>query len=152
MSTTLSATTPLAERAKELVPLLDAHAPYADANSQLAPEVVDAYLETGLLKMWVPVELGGYELGPRQSLEVLALTSYGDPSAGWEKLAPQTSRITVTGPSLTRATCISVRKRPAATSPPSSPRRSTTAATSGSACSGRAAAIQLGRRPALVSP
>ena len=87
MSTTLSATTPLAERAKELVPLLDSHASYADANSQLAPEVVDAYLETGLLKMWVPVELGGYELGPRQSLEVLALTSYGDPSAGWVQMA-----------------------------------------------------------------
>ena len=74
MSTTLSATTPLAERAKALVPLLDSHASYADENSQLAPEVVDALLETGLLKMWVPEELGGSELGPRQSLEVLALT------------------------------------------------------------------------------
>ena len=35
MTTTLSATTPLAERAKELVPLLDSNASYADANSQL---------------------------------------------------------------------------------------------------------------------
>ena len=37
--------------------------------------------------MWVPEELGGFELGPRESLEVLALTSYGDPSAGWVQMA-----------------------------------------------------------------
>jgi alkylation response protein AidB-like acyl-CoA dehydrogenase len=87
MRTTLSATTPLAERAKALVPLLDSHASYGDVHSQLATEVVDAYLEAGLLKMWVPEELGGYELGPRQSLEVLALTAYADPSAGWVQMA-----------------------------------------------------------------
>ena len=56
--------------------------------------------------------------------------------------------ITVTGPSLTSATCIvgaeaaggDRRRRGGAARP-------TTASTSGSACSGRAAAIQLGRRP-----
>ena len=64
MEATLSATTPLAERAKVLVPLLDTHAPYGDEHSLLAPEVVDAYNEAGLLKMWVPEELGGFELGP----------------------------------------------------------------------------------------
>ena len=87
MEATLSATTPLAERAKVLVPLLDTHAPYGDEHSLLAPEVVDAYNEAGLLKMWVPEELGGFELGPLDSLEVLALTAYGDPSAGWVQMA-----------------------------------------------------------------
>ena len=91
MGTTLSATSPLAERAKALVPLLDSHAAYGDVHNQLAPEVVDAYLESGLLRMWVPEELGGYELGPRQSLEVLALTSYADPSAGWVQMAASLS-------------------------------------------------------------
>ena len=52
--------------------------------------------------------------------------------------------ITVTGPSFTRDTCISVRKRPVATVAPRARNRSTTASTSGSACSGRAALIQLG--------
>jgi len=87
MEATLSATTPLAERAKVLVPLLDTHAPYGDEHSLLAPEVIDAYNEAGLLKMWVPEDLGGFELGPLDSLEVLALTAYGDPSAGWVQMA-----------------------------------------------------------------
>ena len=60
----------------------------------------------------------------------------------------QRSTISVTGPSLTSATGISVRNRPVATVAPSRRSSSTTASTSGSACSGRAAAIQLGRRPA----
>ena len=64
----------------------------------------------------------------------------------------QTSRTSVTGPSLTRATRMSARNRPVATSAPSPRSPPTTASTSGSACSGRAAATQLGRRPRLVSP
>jgi hypothetical protein len=64
----------------------------------------------------------------------------------------QSSSITVTGPSFWMSTSISVRNRPVATVAPNERRWSTTACTSGSACSGRAAAIQLGRRPALVSP
>ena len=63
-----------------------------------------------------------------------------------------TSSISVTGPSLTSSTCISVRKRPvapwlrAAAAPRPRPR------TSGSADSGRAALIHDGRRPPEVSP
>ncbi len=87
MDTTLTASTPLAQRAQALIPLLDEHAVFADQHSQLAPEVVEAILEAELLKMWVPEELGGSELGPLHSLEVLALTAYGDPSAGWVQMA-----------------------------------------------------------------
>ena len=83
----LGASTPLAESAKELIPLLDEHAAFADENSLLAPEVVAALHEAGLLKMWVPTELGGFELAPRNALEVIALTSYGDSSAGWVQMA-----------------------------------------------------------------
>jgi hypothetical protein len=64
----------------------------------------------------------------------------------------QTSRSTVTGPSLTSSTRISERKRPLATVAPRCRSAATTASTSGSACSGRAAATQLGRRPLVVSP
>ena len=87
METTLTASTPLAERAKALIPVADAGAEFADANCKLAPEVVDAFTDAGLFKMWVPEELGGFELGPRDALEVLALTAYGDPSAGWVQMA-----------------------------------------------------------------
>ena len=62
-TTTLTASTPLAERAKALIPLLDEHAAYADANCLLAPEVVAAYNEAGLFKRWLGDELGGFGLG-----------------------------------------------------------------------------------------
>ena len=87
IESTLAATTPLAERAKALIPVLDAGGVYADLHGRLAPAVVDAFAEAGLLTMWVPQDLGGFELGPRDSLEVLALTAYADPSAGWVQMA-----------------------------------------------------------------
>ena len=64
---------------------------------------------------------------------------------------PHTSTSRVTGPSLTRWTCIIVWNRPVATVVPSSRRRATTASTSGAAWSGRAAATKDGRRPLRVS-
>jgi alkylation response protein AidB-like acyl-CoA dehydrogenase len=87
IESTLVATTPLAARAKALIPVLDAGAVYADLHGQLAPDVIEAFAGAGLFRMWVPEELGGFELGPRDSLEVLALTAYADPSAGWVHMA-----------------------------------------------------------------
>lgn len=63
-----------------------------------------------------------------------------------------TSTRSVTGPSFTSDTAMSAPKRPVATVAPSARSASTTACTSGSACSGRAAAIHDGRRPLRVSP
>ena len=62
------------------------------------------------------------------------------------------STLTVTGPSLTSATCMSARKRPVSTRAPDARSASTTASTSGSATSGGAAATHDGRRPLRVSP
>ena len=87
MQTSLTASTPLAQKAKSIIPLLDEYAGFADTEGQLAPEVIDAYREAGLMNMWVPEELGGSELGPLDSLEVLSLTAYGDASAGWVQMA-----------------------------------------------------------------
>jgi alkylation response protein AidB-like acyl-CoA dehydrogenase len=77
----------LAERAGQLLPLLDQHAPYADQEGRLAPQVVDALRRDGAFLMWTPKELGGVELDPVQSLDLLAITSYGDASAGWVLMA-----------------------------------------------------------------
>ena len=77
----------LAQQAEKLVPLLDQHAPYADEEGRLAAEVVDALLRNGMFLMWTPKELGGLELDPVQSLDVLAIVSYGDASAGWVLMA-----------------------------------------------------------------
>ena len=81
----------LAERAKALVPLLDEQAEFGDVEGELSPTVVEAMHRDGLLRMWVPEKLGGAELSPLQSLEVLENVSYGDPSAGWVAMAANLS-------------------------------------------------------------
>ncbi|HEY7626697.1 MAG TPA: acyl-CoA dehydrogenase family protein [Ilumatobacteraceae bacterium] len=87
----LSETSILAERAKALVPMLDSEAEFADAQGKLSPAVVEALHREGLLKMWVPEKLGGSELDPLHSLEVLENLSYGDASAGWVTMAANLS-------------------------------------------------------------
>jgi alkylation response protein AidB-like acyl-CoA dehydrogenase len=81
----------LAERAKMLVPMLDAEAEFADVEGELSPTVVEALHREGLLKMWVPEKLGGAELNPLHSLEVLENVSYGEASAGWVTMAANLS-------------------------------------------------------------
>src|SRR6185295_1079273 len=87
----LSDDTILAERAKALVPLLDAEAEYADNEGKLSPAAVAALHRDGLLKLWVPEKLGGAELDPVHSLEVLENLSYADASAGWVTMAANLS-------------------------------------------------------------
>jgi indole-3-acetate monooxygenase len=83
----LQATSDLAQKAKRLVPLIDENADYADEHGQLAPAVIEAFHRDGMFTMWVPKELGGSELNPLDSLEVLSITSYADASAGWVQMA-----------------------------------------------------------------
>jgi alkylation response protein AidB-like acyl-CoA dehydrogenase len=84
---TLTAGSALGERARALVPLIDEHAEFADEKGELAPPVVDALHRDGLFGMWVPEQLGGSELGPADSIEVIANLAYGDASAGWVHMA-----------------------------------------------------------------
>src|SRR5215468_833634 len=83
----LQTSSALAQRAKQLLPLLDQYAPHGDQERRLAPAVVDALLRDRLFLMWTPKQLGGFELDPVQSLDVLAIASYGDASAGWVLMA-----------------------------------------------------------------
>jgi alkylation response protein AidB-like acyl-CoA dehydrogenase len=83
----LTAGSDLAQRAKALVPLLDEHAAWTDDNGRLHDAVVEAFHREDMFQMWVPKELGGFELTPVDSLEVIALSSYGDASAGWVQMA-----------------------------------------------------------------
>jgi alkylation response protein AidB-like acyl-CoA dehydrogenase len=77
----------LSDRARALFPLLDERAEHADEAGQLADDVVAALHRDALFDMWVPEVLGGAELDPVRSLEVIAALSYGDPSAGWVVMA-----------------------------------------------------------------
>jgi alkylation response protein AidB-like acyl-CoA dehydrogenase len=73
--------------AKGLIPLADAHAEAAEARGALADEVVEALHAAGLWAIWVPRSLGGGELAPIPSLEVIEHLSYADASTGWVVMA-----------------------------------------------------------------
>jgi indole-3-acetate monooxygenase len=77
----------LAERARALVPMANENAEYADKEGRLAESLVAQMHDDGLFNMWVPRALGGSELGPVNSLEVIENLSYGDSSAGWVLMA-----------------------------------------------------------------
>lgn len=77
----------LPDRAKLVARIADEHAGYGDEHGLLAEPVVEALHAQGLFGMWVPQELGGAELDPVSSLEVIENLSYGDPSAGWVLMA-----------------------------------------------------------------
>jgi alkylation response protein AidB-like acyl-CoA dehydrogenase len=84
---TITADSDLVAAAKGLIPLFDANAATAEAQGALTDDVVEAFHDTGLWAMWVPRVLGGGELEPVPSLEVLEHVSYGDASAGWVLMA-----------------------------------------------------------------
>jgi alkylation response protein AidB-like acyl-CoA dehydrogenase len=75
------------ERARGLQSLVDEQAAASEELGQLTKDIDDALHETGLYGIWVPKSLGGLELDPISSLEVIEAVSYGQPSAGWVLMA-----------------------------------------------------------------
>ena len=74
-------------RARALAPLVSERAEAAEQLGALTDDVVAALHREGLFALWVPRSLGGAELDPLPSIEVLDWLSYGDPSAGWVLMA-----------------------------------------------------------------
>jgi alkylation response protein AidB-like acyl-CoA dehydrogenase len=87
MTSGAPAQTGLPERAKRLAQIADEHAEYGDRHGRLADPVVEGLHREGLFGMWVPQAIGGAELDPVASLEVIENVAYGDPSAGWVLMA-----------------------------------------------------------------
>jgi len=77
----------LPERAKVAGSLANDHADWGDQHGRLAEPVVEALHNEGLFGMWVPRSLGGAELDPVSSLQVIENVAYGDPSTGWVLMA-----------------------------------------------------------------
>jgi len=75
------------ERAKRVGDLANEHAEAGDKNGRLADPVVAALHQEGLYGIWVPRVLGGAELSPIESLQVIENLAYGDPSTGWVLMA-----------------------------------------------------------------
>jgi len=77
----------LVAAARDLQPLLREHAPAGEAAGRLTEPVADALHDAGLFGIWVPEPLGGAELDPLSSLEVVQALAEGDPSASWVLMA-----------------------------------------------------------------
>ena len=75
------------ERARRVAAIADQYADAGDRQGCLAEPVVAALHREGLYGMWVPRVLGGAELAPVESLQVIENVAYGDPSAGWVLMA-----------------------------------------------------------------
>lgn len=86
-SSTTTAGSDLVERARSLRPLIDEHAAAGDDRGQLTDEVVDALHENRIFGMWVPRSLGGSELNPIASLELIEELTSADGSTGWVTMA-----------------------------------------------------------------
>lgn len=84
---TQTAVLDLPARARVVGSLASEHAAHGDQHGRLAEPVVEALHREGLYGMWVPRSLGGAELDPVQSLQVIENVAYGDPSAGWVLMA-----------------------------------------------------------------
>jgi alkylation response protein AidB-like acyl-CoA dehydrogenase len=78
---------PVLARAQQLQPLLREHAQANEEACQLTAPVLAALHDQGLIGMWTPAELGGAELDPVTSLNVLQTLAAGDPSAAWVLMA-----------------------------------------------------------------
>jgi len=75
------------ERAKRVGIVANEFAEVGDKSGKLADAVVTALHQEGLYGIWVPRTLGGAELDPIESLQVIENVAYGDPSAGWVLMA-----------------------------------------------------------------
>ena len=55
-----------------LQPLIERHSSANEQNQRLDQEVVDALVDAGIYRMWMPKEVGGVELSPPKSLQLRA--------------------------------------------------------------------------------
>jgi indole-3-acetate monooxygenase len=82
-----AAVAPLLEKARRLAPLFKANAAANEKHGVLGAETVEALDTGGFFGIFTPKCLGGAELGPLESLDVVAEVSYADASTGWVMFA-----------------------------------------------------------------
>ncbi|GHE95842.1 acyl-CoA dehydrogenase family protein [Streptomyces fumanus] len=73
----------LVAAAAKLVPLLRARSLWIDEHRRLPPDVVTALEDSGLLRMQIPAQYGGYESDARTFVDVLAEIAKGNGSAAF---------------------------------------------------------------------
>jgi alkylation response protein AidB-like acyl-CoA dehydrogenase len=79
----------MARRVDEIAPILRGEAEKSEELRRLTDEVVRALSTTGVLKIGIPRELGGYEFSPWQVVRSIEQLSYHEASVGWSVMALQ---------------------------------------------------------------
>jgi indole-3-acetate monooxygenase len=69
--------------ATTLDPLIRRHAGSAEHNRVMAPEIMEALVASGLMRMWVPEAYGGLEADTNESLDVMEQLARIDAATGW---------------------------------------------------------------------
>lgn len=73
----------LLERIDDIYALLQAEASDGERLRRPTPAVQQALKDTGIFRLMIPAELGGYEATPTQVLEVMEKLSHADASLSW---------------------------------------------------------------------
>lgn len=71
------------DRIESLAPAIRGHRAQGDSDSRLPSPLVEALASAGLFRMWLPVELGGYNVEPPIALRVIQAAARIDGSTGW---------------------------------------------------------------------
>ncbi|MFC4003228.1 acyl-CoA dehydrogenase family protein [Prauserella oleivorans] len=79
----------LQRRLDAITPVIEENAEQGEELGRVPDEAAKALHETGVFKVGIPRELGGYEFSPRQVIDTIAKVSYADASAGWAFMALQ---------------------------------------------------------------
>lgn len=74
---------PFADRARDICTIAASYAAAGEYSGQIAPEVVAALSQAGLLRMMVPAAIGGGEANPLDMIEAIDTLAQADGAAGW---------------------------------------------------------------------
>ena len=81
----------LIARASDVVEVIEAHADESERARRLAPPVVDALTDAGLMNMCVPAAYGGSEVDPVSLVTIVSMVSHADGAAGWCSMIASTT-------------------------------------------------------------
>ena len=74
---------PAPDRARAILPVLDAEGPEIDRRRELTPAAVQAIVGQDLLRLLLPRSLGGQEIHPLEFCQTTETVAWADASAGW---------------------------------------------------------------------
>lgn len=73
----------LSEAVAAVEPVIRRYSTTAEHEMIMAPEIMEALISSGLLRMWVPHAYGGLEASPNESLDVIEELARIDAATGW---------------------------------------------------------------------